>query len=453
MIASKKIGILGLGREGIAAAKFFQNKNKLILLEDKEIQDLPQHLQAEIDRIKAKKYFGGNFPNNLTLDYLTRSPGVRPNHPFLIGQKKKGTKITSVTNLFFQLCPCPIIGVTGTKGKGTTSTLIYELLKSQGLDAHLAGNIGLPAIETLPKLNKKSLVVLELSSFQLMDLGKSPHIAVVLMVTSEHLDWHKSTDEYLVAKQSIVKFQSPADFKVINTDYPNSLKIGKKGPGKPIFFSLNRKKDSVSVEQGKIISRLSPSEESITETEKILLPGKHNLQNVMAAVAVAKLLGVENKNIRKVLVSFKGLKYRLQLVGEKNGIRFFNDSFSTTPETTIAAIESFSSPKILILGGSGKNSDFTTLAKKIVSDDSIKALILIGDEALRIESAIKVAGGFSSIVSKGLKTMYEIVEKSYEFAKSGDVIILSPACASFGMFANYEDRGEQFTREVAKIIK
>jgi len=453
MYTNKKIGILGLGREGIASAKFFQNKNEIILFEDKKRQDLPVEVLTKIDRLKSEIYFGGNFPNNLKLDYLIRSPGVRPDHSFLLDKAKKGTKTTSITNIFFEACPCPVIGVTGTKGKGTTSTLICEFLKNQGVTVYLAGNIGLPAIEILPKLDKESIVVLELSSFQLMDLNKSPHIAVILMVTSEHLDWHMSDDEYLLAKQSIVSYQTADDFKIINADFPNSLKIAGKGKGKPVYFSSHKKTEGVFLEEGKIISKISGVAENIIKTEKILLPGSHNLQNVMAATAVAKIYNVENINIEKVLTSFKGLKYRLQLVGEKNKIRFFNDSFSTTPETTIAAIESFPSPKILILGGSSKNSDFSSLGEKIAKDKSIKALILIGQEGERLERAIKKAGKFEGRLAKGLKTMSEIVGKAWKLAKTGDVVILSPACASFGLFKNYEDRGEQFTREVAKIIK
>ncbi len=452
MVTNKKIGILGLGKEGISAAKYFQNKNEIILLEDKKEKQIEPKILEEIYSVKSENFFTGNFPN-VKFDFLIRSPGVRPDHPYLQAQAKKNVKVTSVTALFFDLCPCPIIGVTGTKGKGTTATLIYELLKTQSKNVYLAGNIGVPAIEILPKLNVESQVILELSSFQLMDLKKSPHIAVILMVTSEHLDWHKTNDEYLIAKYSICAYQKSNDYKIVNSDFENSKTIGEKGSGKLLFFSTRIKTNGLYLDHGKIVSALNGCPKELINIKEILLPGLHNIQNVLAAATVAKILNISDENIKKVLKSFKGLKHRMQLVGHVSGVKYYNDSFSTTPETTIAAIDSFTEPKILILGGSSKKSDFSGLAKKIIDNKTIKALLLIGKEAMKIEETIKKGGKFNGTIIRNLSSMEEIVSNSSKIANKGDIVILSPACASFDMFKNYEDRGNQFIKEVAIIQK
>ncbi len=425
MIKNKKIIIIGFGKEGAAAAKFLEPTNKITVYDDKEK-----------NRIKRGERF----------DLIVRSPGVRPDHPLIKKLTKDGTVLTSPTQIFFDLCPCPIIAVTGTKGKGTTSTLIYEMLKTENKNVFLAGNIGTPALEILPKLNKKSLVVLELSSFQLMDLAKSPHIAVVLMITQEHLDWHKNKKEYLLAKMPIVKYQNKNDFAVINWDFPNSRNFADFTQAKVISVSTQGQTDSCISD-----NKLMFKKEIVASVSDVLLPGRHNIQNILAAIAVVKIYKIKNENIKKVLTSFKGLDHRLQLIHAVNGVKYYNDSFSTTPETTIAAIEAFPQPKILILGGSSKNSNFSNLARKIAGDKSIKGIILIGKEAERIKDSIKKAGGFDDKMIEGAKNMQQIAPMAQNLARSGDIVILSPACASFDMFKNYEDRGRQFITEVNKL--
>ena len=294
-------------------------------------------------------------------------------------------------------------------------------------------------------------MVLELSSFQLFDLEKSPHIAVVLMITAEHLDWHINTREYRGAKEAIVKYQTAADYTVINQDFSASKSFAKISKAKVFFISTKSQTNGVFIQDDKICSNISAAKEKIASTSDILLPGAHNLQNVLAAVAVAKILGVDNSTILGVLATFPGLEHRLQLTRDIKGIKFYNDSFSTIPETTIAAIDAFTRPKILILGGSSKKSDFRELGKKIIGDKTIKAIVIIGQEGKRILAAISKAGVFKGRTIKGAKNMKSIVQRAYEIAQSGDVIILSPACASFDMFKNYKDRGEQFIREVKKL--
>lgn len=431
----KKIAVLGSGIEGESSAKFLTEKGARVTILDKKID--PDYLK-DLDQY----------------DLIVRSPGVNPD---LLGNYKE--KVTSQTKIFFDLCPCPIIGITGTKGKGTTASLIYEMLKEAGKDAYLGGNIGVPPLSFLGKLTKNSNVVLELSSFQLIGLGKSlsdaktlegkPHIAVMLMTTSEHLNWHKDVFEYVDAKRNILRFQNESDYAVMNKDYPASRESDIHTNGQVFYIS---KEDEVLegcfVKEDKITVRRGGIEEEIIDTSEILLPGKHNLENICAATMTAILAGVSKKNITQVLRTFKGLEHRLELVGEINGVKYYDDSFSTTPETAIAAIEAFATPEILILGGSSKNSDFKELGRIIFEKPNIKAIIGIGEEWKRIKREIKTS---RIKYVEGCIDMKEIIKSASEIAESGDVVLLTPACTSFGMFANYKDRGEQFKKEVRAL--
>jgi len=440
----KNVAIIGFGQEGISAANFLGRNNNILIYDDKNKKQIDKELFGEL-KVEATLNFGNALKEQV--DVIVRSPGVRPDHPQIKKLVHSGAKLTSPTNIFFKKCPAQIIGVTGTKGKGTTSALIYKMLETQNKDLFLAGNIGTPMLNILPQLTPDSLVVLELSSFQLMDLKKSPHIAVILMITSEHLDWHKDQKEYINAKFSAVNFQKKKNFAIINKDFEISKSFSTKTPAKVYYFSTKNETNGVYMSGNKIISEINGREE-ITGTDDVTLPGRHNLQNVAAATAVAKILNIKNSNIAKVLKIFKGLPHRLQLVREVDGVKYYNDSFSTTPETTIAAIESFNAPKILILGGSWKNSNFKNLGRTIKNSKSTKAIILIGEQSQIIKEAI---GAVTIPIIEGASTMAQIVAEAQNIAKRGDLVILSPACASFDMFKNYEDRGEQFKKYVLSL--
>jgi len=273
-------------------------------------------------------------------------------------------------------------------------------------------------------MDEESWVVLELSSFQLIDLHKSPHVAVVLMTTSEHQDWHTSPDEYVRAKFSICNFQFSNDFVIYNRDYPNSVKIGMQGQGQKMAISGS---DWMG---------------------EMRLRGEHNKENMAAAAAVAKIVGVDERLRDEVIKNFKGLEHRLEEVATVAGVTYFEDSFSTTPETTIAAIKAFSEPLILIAGGSEKGSDFSELGKVISEAKNIKAVVLIGLMAERIKE--KISNEEIKIL-RGAKNMMEIMEQVKSVAESGDVVVLSPAAASFDMFKNYKERGKQFKEAVRKL--
>ena len=481
---NQQVAILGLGVEGLSTAAFLKDKGaRLVILDRKPQEELPQEMTSQLEELGATFICGPEYLTSLSsFDIVIRSPGVPFSHEKIQEALLKGVIVTSHTKLFFDLCPCPIIGVTGTKGKGTTATLIFEMLKKADKDVHLGGNIGTPPLSFLDKLTKDSLVVLELSSFQLADLNTSPHVAVMLMVTSEHLDYHKDTAEYIDAKRNILRFQHPSDFAILNRDYPasnesdihtdgqvlwvsrerevsegcfvkdNAVWIRLRGPVAPSshptssaigLWALDRTPSGRATPSGDI------SEQKIIDIKDILLPGKHNLENVCAAVLSATLAGVGREDIVSVLKAFAGLEHRLQLVKTVKGVRYFDDSFSTTPETAIAAIEAFKEPEILILGGSSKGSDFTELGRVIREAENIKAIIGIGDEWLTIKEAIGEQK--LGVAIEGATNMSQVVLAAARIAAPGDVVLLSPACASFGMFQNYKDRGNQFQNEVEKL--
>jgi UDP-N-acetylmuramoylalanine--D-glutamate ligase len=410
---NKNIAILGYGIEGQDAEKFLLSKGAKVTILDQKID---------------KDYL-----NDLdNFDIIVRSPGVYRFKPEITQAEKKGVEITSAVKIFFEECPAKIIGVTGTKGKGTTSTLIYELLIAGGHDAYLAGNIGKPMLELLPSVNEKSYVILEMSSFQLIDMKESPNIAVVLNITEDHMDWHKDHEEYVNAKKNIVAHQKPDDFALINEEYETPKSFTKVATGKVVYFSKQKLEEKYK--------------------KDLLLRGEHNLENIAAAVGVAKVVGIEENIILKTVKSFKGLEHRLELVGTVNGVTFYNDSFATGPQPTIAAVKSFTEPETLILGGSDKGLSYQELGKTINEAKNVTNVILIGAVGPDIGRYLDSNSQFK-IYNLQNTSMTEIVKKAFEITPKGGVVILSPAAASFDMFKNYKDRGNQFKEAVLNLKK
>ncbi len=448
---NKKVVILGLGMEGMDVCRYLSASGAKITFFDQKEKDDLKELVREGRKLGAAFKLGRNYLKGglLDFDFVFRSPGFYRFLPEITAVQKGGAVISSATKLFFEQCPAKIIGITGTKGKGTTATLIYEILKNSGKRVFLAGNIGQPMLALLEKLQIDDWVVLELSSFQLIDLQKSPHIAVVLNIAVDHLDWHKDKNEYIAAKANLVSHQGTEDFAVINADYPVSFDFGQKTKGK-VFYVSRQKKVKGSYAQGGEVFLNITQEQKITDTDKLQLRGEHNLENITAACLAAHLAGASFNSLQETAVGFVGLEHRLEFVGEFEGIKYYNDSFSTTPETCIAAIKSFSEPLILIAGGSEKGSDFMQLGEEI-SKSNIKTLILIGLMTERIKEAVEKVGRFRGKIITDLVNMEQIIKTAKKEAKAGDVVLLSPACASFDMFTNYKERGEQFKNWVKKL--
>jgi UDP-N-acetylmuramoylalanine--D-glutamate ligase len=438
---SLNVAVIGGGIEGKAACTYWLKKSAQVTLHDRSVETtMPAGVLAVL---------GPNYLHGLnSYDLIVRSPGIKPR------DLKTTTPVTSGIREFFQHCPARIIGVTGTKGKGTTATLIAKICEEAGKRVWLGGNIGRSPLDFLANVKASDIVVLELSSFQLMDLDISPHVGVCLMVVSEHLDWHRNIREYVAAKGNLFWHQQPGDIAVYNPQNDFSTQIALLSPGiklpyleKPGAYLA----DGMVKFDGKNICRI----------EEVGLIGAHNLENVCAAITAAQVVtGTNMAAITRAVIDFKGLEHRLEFVRELNGVRYFDDSFATTPETAMAAIAAFDAPKVIILGGSDKKSKFTELAR-MVATSNVRTVILVGNTAHPtfhttapiIESALR-AQGFTDIVSlvqDGGCSTQEIVVTAQKAAQPGDVVLLSPACASFEMYTSYKQRGDEFKAAVREL--
>lgn len=437
-----KIAIAGYGLEGKQNYKYFNKPgNDLTIVDERE----------DIDTPSDAKYITGDgaYDDMSQFDMVIRTAGLSPL------KIKKAKLVWSATNEFFAKCKAPIIGVTGTKGKGTTSSFITSILRASSKKVHLVGNIGVPALSVLPDIRPEDFVVYEMSSFQLWDIKYSPHIAVVLMIEPDHLDVHTDFEDYLKAKSNIRRWQNLNDICIYHPSNPFSQKIASvtlatldqttKGDYLNNIHRYGIKDDGLVYIKDDFFYT---NDRKICPISCVKLPGKHNLENACAAMsAVLELkLDISDNQFAEGLRSFTGLPHRLKYVSEINDVKFYDDSISTTPGSAIAAIKSFTSPKVLILGGSYKGGDFTDLVKEI-KKSNIRQIILMGDEANRIEQFLKDAG-IVKYVNLERCSMFEIVSKAASAASPGDVVILSPACASFGMFKNYQDRGKKFINAV-----
>ncbi len=467
----KKVAILGIGLEGVALCNFLRDKAEQIFVFDLRqpeniLGQADPKLQEEIKLILSdqsiEKRFGDNYLDNLEdFDIIFRSPGIYFNHPSLVSARKNGIKVSSQIKLFFELCPCQIIGVTGTKGKGTTVSLIFDILKenfksNSGVkipNVYLAGNIGSAAISLIPNLKSCDIVILELSSFQLADLEISPHIAVFTNLDSDHLDYHKNYDEYIFAKFNLLRYQSADDVAILNTDSTYDSKILAQLKSKILYFSKIQKKNAYIEKQEKgnaVFAQYNGHIEQICTEDQLKIIGRHNLENIAAATLASFAVGANIEAVRKAVRQFDGLPHRLEFVVEKNGVRFINDSFATNPSPTMAALRSIAGPKVIILGGSSKGADFAVLAETI-SENDVSAVVLIGDESLKIEESLTAANYKGMVYDAGYSLSDAVKLAAIEAKIAGAAVIFSPACASFDMFKNYKERGEKYKEVVLNL--
>jgi UDP-N-acetylmuramoylalanine--D-glutamate ligase len=424
----KKVLILGFGKEGRDNFLFLRR------LSPKKIIGIADQKKIQISKLKFQKfkqYLGKNYLKALkNYDVIIKSPGV----PFKILPKIILKKINSQTKIFFENCPGEIIGITGTKGKSTTTSLIYEILKQGGVKVHLVGNIGKPVLNLLLSATPKDVYVYELSSHQLYNLKKSPQIAVFLNVFPEHLDYYRNFQDYFKAKQNIARYQKSGDCFVYNSRDPLVKKTTKITQAEKIAFnSINFKK--------------------IIKEKEIPLIGKFNLQNIKAAIAVGKILKVSDEDIRKAIKKFKPLPHRLEYVGEFRGIKFYNDALSTIPETAIAAIDALKPDvQTIILGGFDRKINFKNLANKILKS-KIKNLILFPTTGEKIwKEILKQTKHKNKGVPKNffVDNMPEAVKLAYQYTQKGGICLLSTASTSFSIFRDYKEKGNLFKKYVKK---
>lgn len=457
-LEKETVVILGLGDEGLSTYHFLRKKfpKKEIALAD---INLKIRLSSDFQRIIKKD-------NNLKLELgpkyldklanykiIIKTAGIPITEKGIQAALKKGSYISSNTKIFFDLCPGKIIGITGTKGKSTTSTLTYQILKNAGLDTVLVGNIGEPPLNSLEKIKQKTLVVNELSSHQLAQLTKSPDIAIVQDIQPEHLDYYKDFASYFEAKTAIAKWQNKENILIYNPELEGSSQMATLSHAKKITHSFHNKKARVFQTKNSILYRphkFLPAQK-IIDKKDIPLLGEHNLYNIMPAIIVAKLFKVSNQSIRQSIMDFKPLRHRLELIAEINGVKYYDDSIATNPHAGIMALRAFPKGKVILLaGGHERDQDFSSYAKEIINHQ-VKHLILFPTTGKRIHQFVKKAAPKTKIKTDLVKSMSEAINIASKVAESGDVVLLSPAAASFGLFKNYKDRGDQFATAVKKI--
>ncbi len=430
---SVKVAVVGYGVEGQVSADYWHKLgNDVTVCDENTDIKLPKKYKAKL---------GKDFLKDLAeYDLIVRTAGLNSERILAANKNVSNlhSKITTSYNEFMQQCHSKnIIGITGTKGKGTTSTLIAKLLSAQNLTIHLGGNIGIAPLKLLPKIKKDDWVVLELSSFQLSDAKYSPHIGVCLMVVPEHLNWHRDMADYISAKSNLFIHQKESDVAIFYGENTVSKQVAFVSRGKKVAYCSPA---GVFVRNdGMIVSGYNHHE--IMHSSKVKLLGEHNLQNVCAALTTLQEATGSLDGSTSVLSRFKGLEHRLELVRTLRGVKYYDDSFGTTPETAIVAIKSFDQPKIMILGGSDKGASFEELTNTVITNE-VRHVIAIGDTGKAIAALLHIKG-YSSI-TEGLDTMTKIVKEAKKRAKKGDVVLLSTGCASFGLFNDYKDRGNQF---------
>lgn len=445
-LRNKRIGVLGFGANHRALLAWLLDHGATdVTVYDENSAVAEQIGQAGID---VPVVVGADALGRVEADVVFRTPGLPLRRLDML--RAKGVTVTSQTELFLELCPARTIGVTGTKGKGTTSSLIAHILEGAGQRVFLAGNIGADPFAFLDDLTHGDTVVLELSSFQLDGIVVSPSVAVVLGVTSDHLDHHESLAAYREAKANIVRHQNPSDVAILNLDSPTALGYAAAAGGTVLYYSAHKSVDAgCYLLDGAYYWRDPRNEvpELIGSTETLAIQSAHNQENAAAAIAVAKLLGVSTSQVVAGVRSFPGLPHRTEMVMERDGVRWINDSYATVPDATIAAINAFRDPTLLIVGGSSKGADYTLLGAAIARAD-IKQLIALGPTGPQIAEAAHAAG-FSREYTKIVSDLQSAVATAELSAKPGDVVLFSPASASFDQFKNAAERGERF-RDLAK---
>jgi UDP-N-acetylmuramoylalanine--D-glutamate ligase len=435
-----KVAVIGFGRQGASATQYWLNLGDDITVCDQNADlKLPEGVKAKL---------GDDYLSELDqFDLIVRSPSVHPSHIAAANPKVDIlSKVTTNTNEFFRICPTKnIIAVTGTKGKGTTSTLITNMLKAMGKRAHLGGNIGTPPLEMLKdNIEPNDWVVLELANFQLIDLKYSPPIAVCLMVVTEHQDWHTELNEYFEAKSSLFRWQTADDVAIFYAHNNNSKQI--------VDASEGRKIPYMSAPGAEVIDdKIVIDNKEICTVEDIRLPGKHSWQNICAAITAVWQVEQNPSAIRKAIQETESLPYRIELRREVNGVKFYNDSFATAPDATSAAVQAIEGKKVLIIGGYDRHLDLSTLVHTLQAHaHEIRKVVVIGQASERIVENFEVAQ-YRNYFVESSKEMRSIVETAQSFAENNASIIFSPGFASFDMFKNFEERGKIFNKAVEEL--
>lgn len=449
-LKNKNILLVGLAKTGISTIKHLNKLGAKVVVNDIKDKDKLKGILDELSDLNNVEYILGYHPENVDdIDMAVVSPGVPLDLPFILKLKSKNIEIIGEVELAYRLSQNPMfIGITGTNGKTTTTSLVGEIFKKANIDTYIVGNIGNPVIDTVDTANENSVLVTELSSFQLESIDTfKPHVSAILNFTEDHLNRHHTMESYMEAKARIFKNQDEKDFCILNYDNEDVKSLSDNVEAKKIFFSRKKSLDcGIYLDEDNNIIINIDKKIKLLNKDELSLPGNHNLENCMAAAAIAYVSNIDIDVIREVLKTFAGVEHRQEFVRNLNGIMFVNDSKATNPDSSIKAIESYNRPIILIAGGMDKQSSFDEFLD--AAKENVYALVLLGETAQKIKECAQNKG-FDNITV--VKDMKEAVNASYQIAKGGDVVLLSPACASWDMYKSFEVRGIDFKDNVHNL--
>lgn len=452
-IRFRKVAVIGLGVSNIPLIDYlYEKKAQVTVFDDRNKEELSKDIINKITKYEFASFFGENCLESLQgFSLIFRSPSCMPTKKELKAEEQRGAIVTTEIELLLKMLPCKTIGVTGSDGKTTTTSLIYSILQKAGYTTYLGGNIGIPLFTKLSKITPSDIVVLELSSFQLMEMQVSPDIAVITNITPNHLNIHKDYEEYIDAKKNIFKFQNENGILVLNYDNDITRKCKNEAKGKVVFFSSKSKLDDGFIVDGNVIKECQDKiRRHILDTDEVILRGNHNFENIASAIAATKTL-VDLETAASAIKEFKPVEHRLEYIREINQVKWYNDSVSSSPTRTIAGLNSFKEKIVLIAGGYDKNLDYTPIAKPII--ENVNKLILLGQTSDKIFEAVKqeLENQNKTLDIYMCKTLEETVNLAKKIAQKGEVVLFSPASASFDMFKNFADRGEKFKILVNKL--
>lgn len=452
-IRFRKVAIVGLGVSNLPLMEYlYEKKANVTVFDERDIDSISKDIMDKITTYGFGFHFGEDALKNLKgFNVIFRSPSCLPTRKELVDEANNGAIVTTEVELLMKMCPCKIVGVTGSDGKTTTTSLINAILKKAGYNTFLGGNIGTPLFTKLSDMKPEDILVLELSSFQLMGMEISPDIAVITNITPNHLNIHKDYEEYIEAKKNIFKYQDEKGVLVLNYDNEITRNCEKEANGKVIFFSSKNKLDNGYIVDEDVIKECEDKiRKHILNVEDVILRGNHNYQNIATAIAATSSL-VDIDTIVEAVKEFKPVEHRIEFIRELDGVKWYNDSASSSPSRTLSGINAFKEDIILIAGGYDKNLDYTPLAKPII--EKVKSLILIGQTSGKIFDAVKLEleKENKEIDIHMCESLEETIKLAKKVAKPGQVVLFSPASASFDMFKNFADRGNQFKELVKKI--
>lgn len=452
-VKGKNVAVVGVGVSNLPLVRILWDCGAKICVYDKRTKEQLGEIADELEKYGAETVLGDRYLDKIKdgTDILFKTPGIRCDAPAIAAAAVKGTEITSEMEVFFETCPCKIIAVTGSDGKTTTTSLIYEILTAAGYTCHLGGNIGRPLLTDVESMKSDDICVVELSSFQLHTMKKSADIAVVTNVTPNHLDWHTDYDEYKESKKAIFKYQGIGGRVILNFDNEITRSFAEDTDNAVFFGRQKPIENGFGLHDGKIV-RFSEGKvvREVLDIDTIYIPGMHNVENYMAAAAAVEDLA-DDKIIRRIAAEFKGVPHRIEFVRELDGVKYYNDSIASSPARTTAGLESFGDKKvILIAGGYDKKIPFDEFGTVIC--DRVKELVLVGVTSEKIEKAVLNSENYNGVPIHRCDSFEGAVKKARSVAASGDTVILSPACASFDLFKNFEERGNTF-KNIVKSFK